>query len=86
MKSQQLGTPTSDVEVANIDAHGVWLYVQGAEYFLPYSDYPWFKDARVADILNVRLLHKDHLHWPTLDVDLSVKALRNPDAYPLVYR
>ena len=86
MKSPQLGTHTSDIEVANIDAHGVWLYVKGAEYFLPYPEYPWFKEAKVADILDVHLLHDDHLHWPALDVDLSVKSLRDPDAYPLTYR
>lgn len=86
MKSRPLGTPTSDVEVANIDSHGIWLYVKGAEYFLPHADYPWFKEARVADILDVHLLREDHLHWPALDVDLSVESLRDPDAYPLVYR
>ena len=86
MKSQQPGARTLDVEVANIDSHGVWLYVRGAEYFLPYEEYPWFKDARLADIIDVRLLHKDHLHWPALDVDLSVKSLRDPDSYPLIYR
>ena len=86
MKSQKLGTRTSDVEVANIDNHGVWLYVKGAEYFLPYTEYPWFREARVAEILDVQLLHEDHLHWPELDVDLSLKSLRDPDAYPLVYQ
>jgi len=86
MKSQQLGANISDVEVVNIDSHGVWVYVKGAEYFLPYTDYPWFKDAKVADILDVRLLHEDHLHWPKLDVDLSMKSLRDPDAYPLIYQ
>lgn len=86
MKSPQHGTHASDVEVANIDPHGVWLYVNGAEYFLPYPEYPWFKEAKVADILDVRLLHDDHLHWPALDVDLSIKSLREPKAYPLIYR
>ena len=86
MKSQEPGVNTSDVEVANIDKHGIWLFVKGAEYFLPHNEYPWFKKATVADILNVQLLHEDHLYWPTLDIDLSVASLRNPDAYPLVYQ
>ena len=86
MRSQEPGASTSDVEVANIDKHGVWLFVNGAEYFLPYTDYPWFKDAKVADILDVQLLHQEHLHWPALDVDLSVESLRRPDGYPLLYR
>ena len=77
---------TSDVEVANIDKHGLWVFVRGAEYFLPYSEYPWFRDAKVAHILDVELLHEDHLYWPSLDVDLSVKTLRDPEAYPLTYQ
>jgi hypothetical protein len=86
MKSQELGADTSDVEIVNIDAHGVWVYLKGTEYFLPYTEYPWFKDAKVADILDVHLLHENHMHWPALDVDLSVESLRDPAAYPLIYR
>jgi len=60
------------VEVTNIDAFGFGLLVRGKEYFLPYDEYPWFKDARVRDILGVRLVHEHHLRWPALDVDLSL--------------
>lgn len=86
MKSQEPGTNISGVEVLNIGMHGIWLFLNGAEYFLPYKGYPWFANAKVSDILDVRLLNDNHLHWPSLDVDLSVKSLGNPDAYPLVYR
>jgi hypothetical protein len=72
--------------VANIDSHGFWLLVRGKEYFLPYEDYPWFKDAKVSEILNVELHHKSHLHWPDLDVDLCVESLEHPDAFPLMYK
>jgi len=85
MKSPRLGASTSDVEVGNVDTHGIWLLVKGGEHFLPYSDYPWFKDARLSEILNVELLHDTHLHWPALDVDLSIDSLDSPDAYPLTY-
>ena len=86
MKSQTLCASTSDVEVTNIDSHGFWLFVSGKEYFLPYEDYPWFKDATIADILNVEMLHESHLHWPSLDVDLAMDSLDDPDRYPLVYQ
>ena len=85
MTLQPRGTSTSDVEVTNLDKHGLWVYVQGKEYFLPYEEFPWFKDAKVCDVLNVVLLHEEHLHWPALDVDLCVASLKNPDAYPLKY-
>jgi hypothetical protein len=74
------------VEVTNIDAFGFWLLVRGKEYFLPYEEYPWFRDARVRDILAVTLVHEDHLHWPALDVDLSVESLERPESFPLMFK
>jgi len=71
--------------VTNIDKHGLWLYVRGEEYFLPYEEYPWFREAKVCDILDVTLLHEEHLHWPALDVDLSVASLKDSGAFPLKY-
>ncbi len=63
---------TSAVEIGNIDAHGVWVCVRGREFFLPYSEYPWFRDATVGELAEVRLLPDEHLHWPALAVDLSL--------------
>ena len=86
MKSQMLGTDTSEVEVLNIDSHGIWLFVKGKEYFLPYEEYPWFRDATIADIIDVEILHDHHIHWPTLDVDLSLTSLEDPSKTPLIFK
>jgi hypothetical protein len=86
MKSPTVGNAISDTEVTHVSAHGLWLMVNGAEHFLPYDQFPWFKDATLGQILNVQLLHGEHLHWPDLDVDLHVESLATPAAYPLVYR
>ncbi len=85
MTLQTHGKNTSDVEVTNISIHGLWVYVSGTEYFLPYDDYPWFKDARISEIHDVRLLRGYHLHWPKLDVDLSLESLEHPEQFPLIY-
>jgi len=85
MKSSPLGKNTSEVEVLNISSHGIWLYVAGEEYFLPYKDYPWFKGTKVEDIIDVKILHSHHLHWPRLDVDLELESLKYLDHYPLKY-
>jgi hypothetical protein len=77
---------TSRVEVTNISAHGIWLWVREREYFLPHEDFPWFEKARVRDVLNVQLLHGQHLFWPSLDVDLELESLTKLVEYPLVYR
>jgi hypothetical protein len=76
-------SPT-EAEVTGIDTRGIRVHVNQKDYFLPYQDYPWFRDAAVSEIVNVELLHGVHLHWPSLDVDLSVDSLENPGRYPLV--
>ena len=85
MKSKSHGKNTSTIEVTHIDLRGFWLYVKDSEYFLSYEEYPWFKQAKVKEILNVRLLHDCHLYWPDLDVDLELDCLANPADYPLKY-
>lgn len=82
MRSLRHGKSTS-VSVENITPFGIWLFVNGKEYFLSYADYPYFKDQTISKIQNVRLLHGYHLHWPELDVDLKLDNLENPEKYPL---
>jgi len=84
MKSQTLGKSTSKVEILNIDLYGWWLYAKGKEYFLPHDEFPWFKEAKIADILNVELLHDFHLFWPSLDVDLNLNSLEDLSKTPLI--
>jgi hypothetical protein len=83
MKSETLGTDTSEVEVTQISKHGIWLLLHEREHFLSFEDSPWFKDASVSAIQNVELLNKHHLYWPDLDVDLAVESIGNPDRFPL---
>jgi hypothetical protein len=86
MTSSTHGTSTSQVEVGNIDQYGIWLLVDDKEYFLDYESFPWFRNATLDQILTVELLHGDHLHWPELDVDLSLDALARPELFPLIYQ
>lgn len=74
------------IEVVNISLHGIWLDVGGAEYFMPYQEYPWFREATISQIQNVSLVHGSHLNWPDLDVDLAIDSLDQPEKYPLTYR
>ena len=79
-----LGKSTSKAEIQDITRNGVWLFAKGREYLLAFKDYPWFKDAPVSAVYNVRLMHQSHLFWPDLDVDLDIASLENPERYPLV--
>jgi len=55
------------------------------EHFLPYESYPWFLNATIKQIYNVKLLFGFHLRWPDLDIDLELDALKHPESYPLIY-
>ena len=84
MKSVARGKNTSKVELSNLSIHGAWFLIKEREYFLPFDQYPWFKDATIAQIANVELLHDTHLYWQALDVDLSLAILENPGHFPLI--
>ena len=84
MKSETLGTSTSEVEVTQISKHGIWLLLQEKEYFLSFDNFPWFKDASVSAIQNVELLNEEHLYWPDLDVDLAIESIHRPEEFPLL--
>ena len=86
MKSFTLGKSISNAEVLDITRNGLWLLAKGREYFLPYNDYPWFKNATIATIYKVELIHGRHLHWSDLDVDLELESLDHPEKYPLQYK
>ncbi len=86
MISKIVGENTSQIEVLNISKHGFWLLLQDQEYFLSFKDFPWFKEAKITDILQVEWLHPSHLYWPGLDVDLEVESIKSPEKYPLVQR
>ena len=86
MTSKTLGKNISELEVTNISKHGFWLFVKDKECFLSYREYPWFKNAKLTDILDVKLLHRSHLYWAKLDVDLELSALEEPPRYPLTYK
>ncbi len=84
MKSEIAGKNTLEVEVTNISMHEFWLFLGGKEFFLPFNDFPWFKDARISEISNVSLLNDQHLFWEKLDIDLTLNMIQNPQKYPLI--
>ena len=47
-------------------AFGFWA--GDAELFLPFEDFPWFRDAPVGKVLNVQEPSPGHFYWPDLDV------------------
>jgi len=78
------GTATSEVEVSLASNKGFWLLLKDEELFVPYAEFPWFKQATMEQITTVEWPTPNHLYWPLLDVDLAVESIRNPGQFPLV--
>ena len=75
---------TSTVELSNVSAHGLWLLIDERELYLPFDQFPWFRDATIAQLARIDRPAPDHLRWPDLDVDLSLASIEHPERYPLV--
>lgn len=84
MKSASHGPGTSVAEVSAISESGVRLSLDGRDVFLSFRDFPWFEGAAAAHVRNVQRPSKDHLHWPDLDIDVSVESIEFPERFPLV--
>jgi len=78
------GVATSEVEVSLASNKGFWLLLKSEEFFVPYTEFPWFKRATLEQITTVEWPTPNHLYWPLLDVDLAVESIRNPSLFPLV--
>ncbi|HZF15053.1 MAG TPA: DUF2442 domain-containing protein [Steroidobacteraceae bacterium] len=70
--------------MTNVTGHGFWLLLDSEELFVPFSEFPWFRNATIAQLTHVDWPSPSHLYWPTLDVDLAVESIRRPHDFPLV--
>jgi hypothetical protein len=77
------GSITSVAEVTHISKNGFWILLGDEELLVPFEHFPWFKKATVEQISDVNWPTPDHLHWPSLDIDLSVPSIRQPQDFPL---
>ena len=83
LNSRTPGKNISTIEVTNVSAHGLWLLTEDKELFMSYQEFPWFKNATLAEITNVEEPQKGHFYWPDLDVDLTADIIEHPEKYPL---
>ena len=84
-RSARRGADTS-AEVTNLSRDGFTLVMGTKKRLVRFDDFPWFRDASIAQITNVTQPSPHHLYWPDLDVDLAVESLDHPERYPLVSR
>lgn len=69
-----------------VSKHGFWLLLGEEELFVPFSEFPWFREAAIGKLLNVEWPQPHHLYWPDLDIDLAVDSVRHPERFPLMSR
>ena len=75
-----------NAEVTNISPFGIWILVNGEEFFMSYKEYPVFENAPIKAVAILEVDSFGNLHWPELDVDIEIDSLRNPESYPLIFR
>ena len=84
MTSVGRGARTLAAEVTNVSVNGFWLLMDDQELFVAFSDFPWFRDATIAQLTQIERPSAHHLYWPELDVDLAADSIATPERYPLV--
>src|SRR5205085_9013660 len=70
MSSVAPGTVTS-VEVTNVSAHGFWLLLPEGEHFVPFAQFPWFREAPIGKLLNVTMPAAHHLGLTSTSISPS---------------
>jgi len=80
------GKHTSKAEILNVSPQEFWILVERRELFVPFAEFPWFKNAPASQVMNVELPSPHHLYWPDLDIDVAVESIENPTAYLILSR
>jgi len=64
----------------------IWILIEDKEYFIPFKDYPCFRESSLDQIFKIRYYPSGQLYWEELDIDIDLKALSEPESFPLIFR
>ncbi|MGH8249017.1 MAG: DUF2442 domain-containing protein [Gammaproteobacteria bacterium] len=78
-------SPTEAAQITSIERDGFWLLTESGEYFVSFEDYPDFRGAKLQQIFNFKVSDGD-FHWPDLDIDIELDALKHPERFPLKFK
>ncbi len=81
--AKMLGMPISAETTCFIGSfsNGMAVIVNGKEYFLRFTDFPWFEYCNVAELRDVTS-DRWGVYWKSLDIDLSIESIENPERFP----
>ena len=85
-KTLKQNTEHTSVSVRSIMPDGLFLSVGGKDYYVSFDRLPWFRQAKLSDIINVSMIGNEGIRWEALDVDLEIESLKYPERYPLVMK
>lgn len=77
------GSDTLLAEVTHVSRHGFWLLLDTKELLVPFAEFPWFRNATIAQLSDVSWPTLNHVYWLQLDVDLFVESIEHPRRFPL---
>ena len=82
--AKMLGTPilADTTCFLGLFRDGVALVVNGKEYFLRFTDFPWFEHCSAAELKDVTS-DRWGVYWNSLDIDLSIESIENPERFPV---
>ena len=55
------GAGTSKVELTNVSSHCLWVMIDDEELALPFDQFPWFRDATIAQLSVIERPTPDHI-------------------------
>jgi len=81
--AKMLGMPISAETTCFIGSfsNGMAVIVNGKEYFLRFTDFPWFEYCNTAELRDV-ISDRWGVYWKSLDIDLSIESIENPERFP----
>ena len=82
MRSDAGGKAILEAEVTQIDRQGIWLLIRDRESFLPFENFPAFREASVGAIHNVELLPNNQLYWRDLNIKIALESIRQGKQIP----
>jgi len=82
VKTPGMNTLENKTCFINLTGEGINILVHGHEYFLEFTDFPWFEYCNVTELRNITA-DKWGVYWNDLDIDLSIESIETPEKFPV---
>jgi len=81
--ASMLGINTSESKTCFLGTlpEGIAILVSGREYFLRYTDFPWFEYCNAVELRDMTA-DRWGVYWNALDIDLSIDSIEHPEQFP----